>query len=111
MSYREHLPPSWGCLPAAAFGIVFAIPAVFLIILGECEDQQGHIGECTDDGLYIFIVALVTALAGWLIVWTTNRTIRALGDREIAPGWGVVCGFMYVAIILAALYFALPWTA
>lgn len=93
-----------GCLPAAVFGFVIGTPAAFVALMGECVNDDGHVGNCPNEGLLLLCIIGVTALLCLLITWVTNRMARAIANQGRSAGWAVIGGFAFAIALALALY-------
>ena len=81
MSYLDRNASfNWGCLPAAAFGILFGIPAVFVTIMGECIGENA-VELCSQKDGDLLLLILAMAAICLFITWASNRTIRQVREH------------------------------
>jgi hypothetical protein len=106
MGYRQRLSPTigLGCLPAAVLGFFLGAPAAFGIIMGECVDESGRVGNCPNEGVLLLATVATTAALCLLVTWATNRMASACVERERAAGWGVAGGFVLAAALFGTVY-------
>lgn len=103
---REGSSPaiSLGCLPAAIFGFVVGAPAALGMLMAECLQADGRVGNCPNEGLSLLAIVAVTALLCLFITWATNRMVSSMVAQGRNAAWGVTGGFGLAAFLFGLLY-------
>ena len=77
---------------------------MFVSVIGECWDEKGRHIRCPGVGLHLALWVALTVILCLLVTWATNRFVGSFSDKGRSAAWGVLAGFIFAALLLAALF-------